>query len=301
MKRHRQAALEPGPIRDPDSAPGLAVAGLLMLLAIVLMSNPFFGAKEKLWPWEILVQSIASLRVKTIFAAWVLTGFWCILLSLTGPRRVRALGAVVLWAFLLIESTGGMAGFTIEVFNFNNMLGMTTLGAGLWLARGASTRSLGRLLAGAGGLLLVWAMASGFPYAESAAGGGDSQIELYLQEMSSLLRTGHVASTEPNHLWWTVLPQTVILVSAACGVLAALGLTKRLFLTIAFYLLLAGLVMPTIVGIVLLLSKHGGAQDVVEQLTMNLVGHGLLLYLLGVFALADLGSASADRVEREAA
>jgi len=294
MKRARPADPVLEPARTVNSAPGLAVTGLLMLLTILLMSNPFFGVKEELWPWEMFAQGMASVLVKVLFGIWVLTGFWCILLALIGPPRLRALVATALWAVLLIEGTGGNAGFTVEVFNFNNMATMISLGTGLWLARGPATRGLGRLLAGAGALLLLWAMVSGFPAAESARSGDTSQLQHYVQEMGALLRTGTPHSTAPNYLWWTLLPQTLILLGATAGLLSALGLTRRLFLTVSFYVLLAGLLMPAVVGATLMLYEHGGTRDVVEQITVNFVSHGLLLWLLGVFALSDLCSAGKE-------
>jgi hypothetical protein len=222
------------------------------------------------------------LLFQSLFAAWILAGVWCALMAFTRARRLRALVAVALGAFLLIQSTSIHSGLTLLSYPLGGMLCLIGLGAGLWLTRDAPTRGLGRLVAGGSALLFIWTMATGV---------GTSELETYLQEMGALLQTGAPESAVDHYLWLTLVPQTLLLLGALTGLFALLGLTARLCLTVSFYLVLAGLLMPAIVGM-FLPSNLGMWGALVEAF----VARGIPLWVLGVFALTDLG-----RMERQAA
>ncbi len=282
MRRSRPPAVEASPLTPTRVSPALAVTGFLMLVTIFLMANPWFGVKESVWPWEALVLGQSGALLEVILVTWVVTAFWCLLTAFTEARYLRGLVTTALAAVLLVECSGGGGGFVIEDYNFNNMLPMIALGAGFLLARREATRGVGTLLAGAGGALLIWALAIGFT-------NSTSRLESYFTDMGIVLADpGHEFPEMLHHFWWNLLPQTLVLVAAALGLLAACGLRHRHVLRAAFIILLAGIVLPMAVGVTLTIKESAGARDILGQVTNNMVGHGLMLWMLGVFALSDL-------------
>jgi len=284
MRRSRSPAPEASPLASSRLSPALAVTGFLMLVTVFLMANPWFGVRQSVWPWDALAAGQDSVLLQVMLVLWVLTAFWCILMAFTEARRLRAVVASAAAAILIVEATGGGAGFVIEGYNLNNMLPMIGLGAGLLLARGDATRRLGRLVAVVSAVLLLWSQAAAFQ-------DGASRFEAFFDDWSVVLRdVGHTFGDHPHHLWWDLVPQALILVGAAVGLLCGLGITQRVFLWIGFAALLAGILMPMGTGMVLTLDSEAGAREVLGQVTGNLIGHGLLLWMLGVFALRDLAA-----------
>ncbi len=288
MRRSRSPISEASPLAPTRLSPALAVTGFLMLIAVLLMANPWFGVRESVWPWTALVIGQNSVLLQVMLGLWVLTGFWCVLMAFTEARRVRAIVASGAAAVLIVQATGGGAGFVIEDYNLNNMLPMIGLGAGLLLTREASSRGLGRLLALVSVLLLLWAQASAFS-------DGASRLQAFFRDWALVLEdAGHTFEGHPHHLWWNLVPQLFVLVGAAAGLLAGLGVCARMFLLVGFLALLLGILMPMGTGVVLTLDAKAGAREVLGQVTGNLIGHGLLLWMLGVFAIRDLASSAVE-------
>lgn len=276
------------PLAPSRVSPPLAVTGLLMLATLFVAANPWFGIRERLWPWEMLAQSRHSLLIEAVLGLWAVTGFWCLGMAFTQSVTVRALGAASLGSVLLIEATGGFGGMTVEDFNLNKMVPMILLGGGLLVARDPPTRGLGRILAGGGAALLIWGLATGFP-----EGSTDSQLVVFLQELGLALKDPSHDFGRLNHIWWAVIPQTLILIASAGGLLALGGLTQRTLLVAAFVALVLGVFSPGIAGAVLDVLAGGGFRAVMEQFSGAMVGHGGLLWMLGVFTIQDLGKVRA--------
>lgn len=284
MRQQPQPPL-PSPLAPSPYSPSLAVTGLLMIGTLFVIANPGFGIKTRLWPWELFVQGHASLLGQAMFALWMVTAGWCLTLAFSKATAVRAVGAAALGLPLLITATGGAAGLTIADYNLNKVLPMILLGGGLLLALEPPTRSAGRLVAGAGALLLTWALATGF-----SGTGGSSQLVLFFDDLSQLASDpSHEFAGQPNHVWWVVVPQLLVFLGALGGLLALLGLTQRVALHIAFWTLFAGLLAPGLAGSVIVLNNQGGLNGVLEQVVKVLIGHGAMLWMLGVYVIADLG------------
>ncbi len=282
----------PPPLASPlvpsPFSPALAVTGFLMVGVLFLLANPEFGVRSRSWPWDMFVRTHGSTLVRTLAVVWIFTGAWCLVLAFTASVALRAVGAALLGLPLLIEATSGVAGLSIADFNLNKMVPMILLGGGLLLAVEPPTRRAGRRMAGAGALLLVWALASGF-----TNNGTSAQIGLFLDDMGQVLRDpGHEFPDQPNHLWWNLVPQLLVFLAAFGGVFALLGVGNRVTAHVTFWVLFAGLCAPGIAGSVLKVSAGGGISTVLTEVTAALIGHGILLWMLGVFVIADLGKLS---------
>ncbi len=284
------ATAEASPLGPGRLSPPLAVTGFLMLVTVFLLANPYFGVSDTAWPWETLVQARTSPLLKVVFFAWIITAFWCLLTAFTQARRTRAVVATGLGAILIVACSGEDAGFTIRDYNLMKMLPMIALGAGLLLAREPAVRGTGRAVAGLGAAFLVWSLATAF-----IGDGNTSRLQIYVEEMGLLFADfGHEFEEQPNHLWWTLIPQTLVFLSAICGLLAAAGVTGRRFLLAGFILLLLALLWPLGVGTVFRLQEGGGLRDAATEIVNSFVGHGLLLWMLGVFSTRDLGLLRAE-------
>lgn len=275
---------DPSPLAPSPYSPPLAVTGVLMLAALFAVANPAFGIREQSWPWEFLAEGHHSLRVVVTLYMWTALAFWCVGMAFSGAPRVRALGTAMVAAPLLIQACSTTAGLAIEYHNLNKMVPLVLLGGGLLVAREPTTRGLGSLLAGSGALLLLWALASGF-----APDRGGSQLVVFFEELGTAVKDPSHDFGRKNHLWWSILPQTLMLLAALGGLLAAVGVRSRLMLTIAFWVLLAGIIAPGVAGSILYLLEGAGISSVLDQAYSVLIGHGALLWMLGVFTLQDFG------------
>ena len=95
---------------------------------------------------------------------------------------------------------------------------------------------------------------------------------------------------QDNHLWWQIVPQSLILLAAVGGLLALCGVAFRGFATVAFWVLFAGMLAQGIAASVLyLLADGGGMREVLEMTTHTAINRGTLVWMLGVFTIADLG------------
>ncbi|MDA1195702.1 MAG: hypothetical protein O2894_11025 [Planctomycetota bacterium] len=283
--RPGRPALEPSPLAPSRFSPPLAVTGLLMIGVILVMANPLFGVKSHEWPWKMLIQGHSSLLVDTVLLLWIGTGFWCVALAFTEAVTLRALGAAALGGILLLEVTAGPGGLTIATFNLNQMVPMIMLGGGLLLMRSPPSRSVGRPLVLMGVGYLVWVLATSF-----GSGGGSRLLEFF-DEVAIVVRDpGHEFADRLNHFWWGIVPQALVLLAAAVAVVAALGVRPRLTASVGFWLLVAGLVSAGLAGTVLQLREGSGLRALLEQIVETGITRGTLLWMLGTFAIADIGA-----------
>lgn len=279
---------EPSPLGPSLFSPPLAVTGLLMLLSVFATSNPFFGTAQKIWPWEMLAQGHNSLLVEVVFLLWTATAFWCLGMAFSTSVRVRAIGTAMLALPLLIEASGGLGGLTIELVNINGMVPMMLMGGGFLIARNPATRGLGACLAGSGGILLVWALATGF-----GQEGGDARLLTWWNDFLIVLQDPGHGFERVNHIWWDIIPQGLVLLGAVLGVLALLGLRTRMFVTIAFWVVAVGVFFPGCVGIVLQMLEGSGLTTILREVLSVFIGHGALLWMVGSFTLQDFGKVRA--------
>ena len=280
--------------RDPPTAtlnraPTLLVTGSLMILAVFALANPWLGARSEDWPWKAffgqdVAQQSGGLRTMATTGLWLLTALWAVLLALRGPIRLRALGLCTFTALLTLVCAQGGGPFPLEGMELTALLPVVLLGSGLWLARSRWTRGTGQFLAGAGGLLIAWVLSSG------SAGRPLVHLGSYQILLQDLHQNWQSGAAPPVLFWHSFLPQSLVLLCAAFGLLVALGISMRRTTTVFFFLLLAGVWMP---GIARAFSGVGPDGSIVESGSLaTLLGTlGLadsLLWLLSVFAVADL-------------
>ena len=280
---------EPSPLEPSPYSPALAVTGLLMIGAVFAFANPFFGTSHQVWPWQMLAQGNHSLRVEVVFMLWMATGFWCLASSLAAGPKVRAVGAAMLGVPLLFETTSRWAGLTIEHVNLVGMVAMILLGGGLLAARAMPSRRVGAILAGVGGALLIWSLATAFP--KDAV---DSNLARHMAEVATVLQDPTHEFDRPNHFWWDILPRSLILIGAAWGLLAFFGVRNRRFLAIGFWILAAGVAAPGIAGTVLTVMAGNGLKSALEQILGMAIGGGALIWMLGAFTIEDFARVPLD-------
>jgi len=276
-------------VDSPRSWP-LLLTSACMILAVFGLANPAFGVLESAWPWEGFLGGDATPRVTAVVGLWLVTALWVLLFSFAGPPRLRALGAVALGTLLVIECSLGGSPVSVSTLRLGTLVALITLGAGLWLARDSGhvgTRSL----AGIGAFLGIWIAAATF---ETGAA-GQSLLAAYGTQMETLFQDLNGTWALPDYLWDTLLPQTLILFAAAFGLLVSFGTRMPRTSTVVFFLLLAALLVP---GVVEAFAEQRSAADapeqasvsmgVFERLLTQLFERGVLLWMLGAFALADL-------------
>lgn len=282
--RRPEAADAGAPGRIPDAtAPSLVVGGVMMLLTVFLVANPWFGVVERLWPWEMSARGLHDPLIQTVLYIWIATALWILILGLTRAQRVRSVGAATLVAVLLVECTGRGGGFVIDLYNLNQVLPMAGLGAGFLIARRRNTRGLGRIVTGISSLVLIWVLASTF-----VEEGTVLQITSHWRDLQLVAADWNHEFARPNHVWWTLIPRSLVILAALAGLLVLLGVTQRHYLMGGFVLLLLGVIFPFGVGSVLLLEDGGGMDLVVQQLAQSLMSHGVALWYVSVFVIFDL-------------
>ncbi len=265
------------------TAPSLVVGGVLILLAVFLMANRWFGVAERMWPWEMMARGTTDPLVRAVFYLWIIAALTAIILGLTRMHRMRAVLLGAMTAVLLVECTGRGAGFVIDVYNLNQILPMIGLGAGFLIARQANTRGLGRLLAGMCGIVLLWVLASTF-----IEDGEIVQLAAFWRDVQLVAADWNHEFASPNFVWWTLVPRGLVIVAAAAGVLAMLGLAHRHFLLGAFGVLLLGMIFPFFVGTILLRERGAGMNLLLQQLAQTFIAQGFLLWYVSVFVVFDL-------------
>jgi hypothetical protein len=264
-------------------APGLAVTGFLMVATAFLYANPSFGQRAR-WPWEEF-DAQSSPLVKVTFFLWFLTGLWALFTALAPMRQLRAAACALFSALLLTACVSRHAGFTVTIPTLAQMLAMIVLASGFMVARTEAHRRVGRLLAFAGGaLLIVWHAVvfddeTGYAYLELLVRDGLAAIGGETDELSA-------AAERQGNVWGYLVPTWTVLVSALMGVLTGLGVSGRLWCWIGFGVLAAGLCIPVVSAAVQ--SETGDAHAFSALALHLLVAHGLALWLLGTFTVVDL-------------
>jgi len=287
MRRRRDKPEESRAVH-PDRSIALLLTGSLMILTVFLLANPGFGVRSKDWPWEAffgadVANQPGGLRTIAITGLWLLTALWAFLFSFRGPMRLRAMGLATFTALLLLLCDQGGGPFPLVTVACITLLPVVLLGAGLWLARKPQTRGTGRFLAGAGSFLIAWVFISGQQ-------GWSPLVTLpaYQELLQDVGGSWKEHFAPPTIFWRALLPQSLVLLSAAFGILVALGVSLRRTTTVVFFLLLVGVWMPAAASALTgdMPPIDGSAPE--TDLVSSLLGAGTLLWLLAVLALADL-------------
>lgn len=276
------------PLAPTGRAPGLVVAGALMLGVTLILDNPGFGIDHEAWPWAPEAGHPHDLRADVVRALWAITGLWCLVLGLTRQVTARAYVAAGLAGLLLLETGRGLAPLANTQLPLKLLLPLALLGGGLRLAGNPVTGRLGATWAGAGGAWTLWALASAFPGPEARP-----SVVRVVEEAGAFVAAPADSMGPDAPLWQVVVPLACFSLAALFGVLAWLGLRGRGWCQTAFALLVVGVLAPGV--------AHGvGAVDAMAEVTTHgvlaalvraLVGLGALVLWLGAFVVADLGRA----------
>ncbi|MDJ0975616.1 MAG: hypothetical protein QNJ98_14230 [Planctomycetota bacterium] len=273
----------PAPTSERTS-PALAVTGFLMLLALFINANPYFG-QERMWPWELFDIGMASAFVQAEILVWAFAGLWALGMAFTGAVRLRATVIAGLALAIVLQSARTDSGVRVERFFLNDMIPLIGLGTGLLLVLRPGSRGLGRLVCAGSAIAFAWAFLVGFDGAELTP-----RYALFLDDLQVAFTGGNYSSAQYAYAWYYLVPQLVLFVVAGLALLAALGLTKRTFVWVCFGLMVASIAAPVPVRVIGAIT--GGDPDVARvgsALFISLVGDGVLIWLLGTVALADLG------------
>ncbi len=282
---NRDAPPPPATAASPATSPALAVTGFLMVLVLFLIANRIPGLDPRLpaWPWEVFVAGGHPLAPRVLVLLWGLTGAILMIGAFSARWRLRAGFALGAAALLLVECTQGSAGLTSEVYNFNQLFPMVLLGGGLLLARRPGRERAGRALGVLGGAGLLLALAAGFT--ES----GVSLLGAVFYDIRMLLDGTPLPDQHPYYHHYTTVPRALVTLAAVAGPLACLLVPHRHVLLGCALVLGVGLLLPFEARIYALSQTAVGvtAGGAVQATIFILVDHGLALWLLGTFAIAD--------------
>jgi hypothetical protein len=266
----------------------LSVAGLLLIGALFLKSNPEFGETQD-WPWETFERSVSWLRKATVLA-WAAAGLWAFFTGLVPAGRTRGSVALVLTAALVVLCTNGFAGFDVMTLRLPQLLGVIALGAGLLLLMRPGSLRTACVLAFLGGAVLVLWHVTHFPPGQER-----STLAVLADDLMTMIRGGSgptpYSNPDPGYEWKILIPEWLGIAAGVMGILAALGLRWRAWCVTAFLVLLVSLVLPTAVAF----AKSADALThtvVTSRVLEALVADAVALFVLGALAIVDLTRAT---------
>jgi hypothetical protein len=263
----------------------LLVAGALMLVAGLLLANPYAGATDMRWPWQILAQEGTHHRVRMNWSFWFLGA----LIALGfGWTRFRAWRAPVLLGFALvltINCSAGNAGLAITQIALPWFVGLCLLMAGFLLEAQGHRRGAARALASLGGILVLWNLASSFSAATEGPTG--SYLEVLIRDAFTRLGQGTVPGARPNYdidLW----SYAAVIVAAVIGLLGWFGLRGPLVGITGFLLVLVHYLVPTFDRLGHHFATGPQTQAVFFTLSEALIHTGLALGIFVAAVVADV-------------
>jgi hypothetical protein len=266
----------------------LSIAGLLLIGALFLKSNPEFGETQD-WPWETFQRSASWLRKITVLA-WAAAGVWAFFSGLVPAGRTRGSVALVLTAALAVLCTNGFAGLDVQNLRLPQLLGVIALGAGLLLLGRSAPSRTGWVLALLGGAALVLWHVTLFPPGEDRA-----TVAILWDDLVTMIRGGSgptpYSNPDPGYEWKILIPEWLGIAAGVMGILAAFGVRWRAWCVTAFLVLLVSLVLPTAVAF----AKSADALThtvVTSRVLEALVADAVALFVLGTLAIVDLTRAA---------
>lgn len=264
---------------DSGTSPTLAVTGLLMVAMPFLAQNPRFGVSGRKWPWDALPQS--ALIEQVTFVLWLVTGVTALAFAFLNERRLRATLLIALGAAVVTTSAGIRAAFPADRFNLSELLAFILIGAGLWLGASEGPRRTAAMLCLVGGLLFFWIMGI-----SNDATFLQSRLALLVEEVGAVLKGETVRPGVPNYVEWTLVPYALFALSALGAVVYSMWRSVWLA-RIAWFLLALAIAYPIRVALEKTLAIN--TESVARALYQGLGVYGLVVWMLGMYVIADVG------------
>lgn len=274
----------------PQPSPALVVAGALMLAAALMLANPFFGSASRDWPWEVLVRARSPLLVAN-WLVWLLSGVLAIVLGARAGARGR--GAWLAAPALLLGLTchSKLAGLRIEENSLAVNAGISLLMAGFLLQAWREHERAARTLSALGGVLVLWTLACAFDFALGEM--PRSQLVVKVHDMVARLAGGEVLVSLANYDQHLASAGALVL-AAALGVLALLGLRSALVGQVGLVLLLAAFCIRPVGSFVGVVAAEGfDPVTLSKHLAEVLVAMGLAWTMFGAVVVVELVTARA--------
>lgn len=280
----------PQPIATPDgTSPILAISGFLMVAALFINANPYFG-QERLWPWELMGLALASKFVQYEIVLWAAAGLFALVMAFTGAVRLRSTVLVGLTLLFVAQGARNQSGLRITRFEINEIIPMIAMGAGLLLLLRKQLTNTARLLVGLGAVGFLWAYALRFGTDVFAP-----EIVTIGHDFAAVLDADTVTPTAAMYFWVQLIPKFLLLGAAILAVLVALGLTAKRFLWVVTIFLVVALSAPLVARVVTsLVMDQAETPTMASALFAGMIADGALLWLLGSAALADLTDARGE-------
>jgi hypothetical protein len=270
------------PARQTSAA--LIVAGVLMIAAGFLLANPYRGATDTRWPWQILAQSWGE-RGSLNWTLWFLAALLAIVLGSLPLRRFRAPVLFSLAMLLTINCCARNAGLAITQVTLGWFAGLSLLMAGFLLGAQGRAPTAARSLASLGGLLVLWTLASSFGSVDE--GPLESHLVVLVRDSITRLGQGTVPGARPNYdidLW----SHAAIILASLVAVLGWLGLRGSLVAVSGLLLVLVYFLVPTFDKLGQQVGSGLDTRTVFFTLSEVLIHTGLALGVFTAAAAADL-------------
>jgi hypothetical protein len=286
-------------------SPSLVVTGIVMLGAVFLYANPYFGSKAARWPWQYFAEA-TSPAAKSDLLLWVVTAIAAIVVGLRrgGLRRVGWLAAPTL--LLVARCYGESPAFTAVQANEPTLawfVAASFLGASLLLLAGRDERGRGvaRALAAVGAIGIVAAYAITFRGMRSVVWHFRQD---YANAWEKLFGGAEVEAEHSRKMWaawWgTLFPMALlVLASGVAAVLSSVrGSTRgtRLAAAIGWVLLLGRWVAPVVAYAIFERERFAPGRVVVvsaELLGRTIFDAGLGLWLVASCTVVAIVRATA--------
>ena len=285
----RRTAIPPSPSAAAyDTSPALAVGGMLMVGVTLLIANPSFGL-IKIWPWELVTSESSLLTQRAVFALWLVTGVWFLVMAFTKAAGTRSAVGLALCTVLSVQMLGlGPAEFRVQRYHLHEFAALVALGAGLLLWVETGTARAGRWLTFIGGTAFILANVAGMSEVDEVI---KPRLLAYWDQLESHFVAGGDQAVTPDAgtLWVYVLPRGGLLLSAALGMLLALfGLSNRKLVLGAALILVISVVAPLVARpIVALAMLSPDVRGIAQQLTFACTEDAVVLLALTILTATE--------------
>jgi hypothetical protein len=275
-----------------ETSPAMVVSGVLMIVAGLLLANPYRGATDTRWPWEILLAPEAPWRARMNWSIWFLAAVGAIVMGAMRMRRMRAPTLFTCALVLGVMCCAGDAGLAIRQVSMPWFAGLALLMAGFLLQAQGHFPSAARSLASLGAVFVLWTLASSF----GAVDGGqpESHLKVLVRDSATRLAQGTVPGARPNYdidLW----SHAAIIIASVTALLGWVGLRGTLAGISGFLLVLVYFLVPTFDKLGQQFAAAQGGEAVSLTLSDALIHTGLALGLFSASAIADVVRREGER------
>jgi type III secretory pathway component EscS len=263
----------------------LVIAGCLMVAAGLMLANPWVGATDTRWPWQIIAKEWPR-RGAVNWTLWFVAALAGIGFGCSRMRRLRAPLSFGFAVALAATCCARDAGLAIDKVNLAWFTGVTLLLAGFLLEAQGGARDAARSLGALGGVLILWTLGSSFtPLADGTL---DAHLEILVRDTLTRLGGGTVPDERPEYdiqLW----SHAAVIVASTISLLTWVGLRGALVGTCGFLLVLVYLLVPTFDKLGQQFATTGfDTRTVFFTLSEVLIHTGLALAIFVAAAVADL-------------